>query len=93
MSMVEATSRCPSAIVVPPRMDRYAAESERFFGILARFSPRIEGLSLDEAFLDIAGLERLMGDAAARAQFYPPAACGLCRDEAWERLRYENSPR
>jgi hypothetical protein len=36
---------------------------------------------------------QLMGDAAARAQFYPPATCGLCRDEAWERLRYENSPR
>ena len=36
---------------------------------------------------------QLMGDAAARAQFYPPESCGLCRDEAWERLRHKNSPR
>jgi len=36
---------------------------------------------------------QLMGDAAAKAQFYPPGACGLCGDEAWSRLRYENSPR
>jgi dienelactone hydrolase len=36
---------------------------------------------------------QLMGDATARAQFYPPMTCGLCGDEAWERLRYANSPR
>ena len=36
---------------------------------------------------------QLMGDAAARAQFYPPETCGLCGDEAWERLRHKNAPR
>jgi hypothetical protein len=36
---------------------------------------------------------QLMGDAAARAQFYPPTTCGLCGDEAWERVRLKNSPR
>jgi hypothetical protein len=36
---------------------------------------------------------QLMGDAAARAQFYPPATCGLCGDEAWNRVRHKSSPR
>ncbi len=36
---------------------------------------------------------RLMGDEAARAQFYPPGTCGLCRDDAWMRVRHNNSPR
>lgn len=35
---------------------------------------------------------QLMGDEAARAQFYPGGTCGLCGDDAWERLRYSNSP-
>lgn len=36
---------------------------------------------------------QLMDDETARAQFYPPETCGLCGDDAWERLRYNNSPR
>jgi hypothetical protein len=36
---------------------------------------------------------QLMGDAAARAQFYPAGTCGLCGDEAWNRFRHKNSPR
>jgi DNA polymerase-4 len=43
-------------------MDRYAEASHRFFGILGDFSPEVEGLSLDEAFLDVTGSERLLGD-------------------------------
>jgi hypothetical protein len=35
---------------------------------------------------------QLMGDVAAKAQFYPAATCGLCGDEAWMRLRYANTP-
>jgi hypothetical protein len=35
---------------------------------------------------------QLMGDQVARAQFYPPATCGLCDASGWERLRYNNSP-
>ena len=35
---------------------------------------------------------QLMDDAAARAQFYPAGSCGLCRDEAWERVRHGSSP-
>jgi dienelactone hydrolase len=35
---------------------------------------------------------QLMGDVAAKAQFYPPTTCGLCRDDAWMRLRHKNTP-
>jgi DNA polymerase-4 len=62
MPMAEALRRCPKAIVVRHRMDRYAEASQVFFDILGDFSPEVEGLSLDEAFLDCTGSERLLGD-------------------------------
>jgi DNA polymerase-4 len=61
MPMAEALRRCPHAIVVRHRMDRYVAASRTFFAILGDFSPEVEGLSLDEAFLDVTGSERLLG--------------------------------
>jgi DNA polymerase-4 len=62
--MAEAMRRCPHAIVVGHRMDRYASASRQFFAILGDFSPDVEGLSLDEAFLDCTGSERLLGVGA-----------------------------
>jgi DNA polymerase-4 len=62
MPMAEALRRCPRAIVVRHRMDRYAAASRGFFAILGDYSPEVEGLSLDEAFLDVTASERLLGD-------------------------------
>jgi DNA polymerase IV len=62
MPMAEALRRCPSAIVVRHRMDRYAHASHEFFQILGDYSPEVEGLSLDEAFLDVTASERLLGD-------------------------------
>ena len=64
MPMAEALRRCPRAIVVRHRMDRYVEASQQFFAILGAFSPDVEGLSLDEAFLDCTGSERLLGDGA-----------------------------
>ena len=64
MPMAEALRRCPRAIVVRHRMDRYVDASRTFFKILGDFSPEVEGLSLDEAFLDVTGSERLLGDGA-----------------------------
>ncbi len=61
MPMAEALRRCPRAIVVRHRMDRYAEASRRFFAILGDYSPDVEGLSLDEAFLELTGSERLLG--------------------------------
>ncbi len=62
MPMAEAMRRCPHAIVVPHRMERYADASHTFFEILGDYSPEVEGLSLDEAFLDVTASERLFGD-------------------------------
>ncbi len=67
MPMAEAIRRCPRAIVVPHRISHYAAVSRKFFAILETFSPAVEGLSLDEAFLDLTGTERLLGEPRAVA--------------------------
>src|SRR6516162_7692041 len=53
MPMREALRRCPEAIVVPPRMGRYQEVSAQVFAIFHEFTPLVEGLSLDEAFLDV----------------------------------------
>ncbi len=68
MPMVEAKRRCPQAIIVPPRMQRYAEVSEQIMTVFGDFSPRVEPLSLDEAFVDLTGAERLLGppDVVAR---------------------------
>ncbi len=63
MSSVEAKQRCPELIFVGGDMKRYAAESRCIFEIFRTFSPLVEGLSLDEAFLDLTGSERLLGPA------------------------------
>lgn len=63
MSSVEAKKRCPHLIFVPGDMKRYAEESRRIFEIFRSYSPLVEGLSLDEAFLDLTGSERLLGPA------------------------------
>ncbi len=67
MPMAEAMRRCPRAIVVRHRMDRYVEASRTFFRILGDASPEVEGLSLDEAFLDVTGSERLLGSGEAIA--------------------------
>jgi len=67
MPMAEALRRCPRAVVVRHRMDRYVDASRAFFAILGDYSPEVEGLSLDEAFLDVTASERLLGDGVAIA--------------------------
>jgi DNA polymerase IV len=68
MPMAEALRRCPTAIVVRHRMERYAEASHAFFAILGDYSPEVEGLSLDEAFLDVTASERLLGDGPTIAR-------------------------
>jgi DNA polymerase-4 len=58
----EALRRCPDAVVVAPRMGRYLEISARVFEIFREFTPLVEGLSLDEAFLDVTASQRLLGD-------------------------------
>ena len=68
MPTVEARRRCPDAVYLPGDMKKYARESKRIFGIFGRFTPSVEGLSLDEAFLDLSGSERLLGPPAQVGQ-------------------------
>ena len=64
-AMAIARRRCPDAIFLHPDHARYSAVSRQIFSILARFSPLIEQLSIDEGFLDLTGMERLMEDPRA----------------------------
>jgi DNA polymerase-4 len=67
MPMGEALRRCPDALVVPPRMRRYAEVSAEVFEVFRRFTPLVEALSIDEAFLDVTGSRSLFGDGPAIA--------------------------
>ena len=64
MPSVDARRRCPELIFVRGRMNMYRRESRQIFEIFRRFTPRVEGLSVDEAFLDLAGTEQLWGPPA-----------------------------
>jgi DNA polymerase-4 len=59
--MSVARRQCPGAVVVPVRMSRYREVSQRIFAIFDEFSPLVEPLSVDEAFLDLTGCEKLLG--------------------------------
>lgn len=62
MPVSRARSLCPSAIVVPSRMSAYTEASRAVFAIFRETTPLVEGLSVDEAFLDVNGLRRLVGE-------------------------------
>ena len=57
----QALRLCPDAVVVPPRMDAYSAASRDVFAIFRDTTPLVEGLSIDEAFLDVGGLGKVSG--------------------------------
>lgn len=65
--MVVARRNCPQAIVVPVRSKRYREVSNRIFEILRRFTDLVEPISIDEAFLDVEGSRRLLGNSVAIA--------------------------
>jgi DNA polymerase-4 len=59
----EALRRCPHAIVVAPRIGHYSAVSQQIFAVFHEFTPLVQGLSLDEAFLDVTASRGALGDA------------------------------
>ncbi len=61
MPMFKALKACPDAVVVKPRMDVYAEEGRRIRTMMEAVTPLVEPLSIDEAFLDLSGTERLHG--------------------------------
>jgi len=88
MSGRQARRLCPHAVVVPPRMSAYAEASRALYALFEETTPLVEGLSIDEAFLDVRGLERLAGSPveiaarlrrAAREQLGLPVTVGVAR--------------
>jgi DNA polymerase-4 len=63
MPMRTALKLCPHALCVRPRMQRYQEVSRQVFGVFQEFTPLVQGLSLDEAFLDVTGSQQLWGGA------------------------------
>jgi DNA polymerase-4 len=57
----QALRLCPDAVVVPPRMEAYSSASRAVFAVFERTTPLVEGVSIDEAFLDVGGLRRVSG--------------------------------
>ncbi|HEY6099877.1 MAG TPA: DNA polymerase IV, partial [Anaeromyxobacter sp.] len=64
MPTARARKLCPDGVFLPPRFERYGALSERVFGVYRRYTPLVEPLSLDEAFLDVTASRALHGSGA-----------------------------
>jgi DNA polymerase-4 len=63
MPTARAHRLCPHGVFLHPRMERYVEVSHEIFAIFQRYTPLVEGLSVDEAFLDVTGCQRLFGPA------------------------------
>ncbi|HIG12654.1 MAG: DNA polymerase IV [bacterium] len=63
MPCAQARRLCPSMVLLPPDFDRYTEASRQIMAVFQSFTPLVEPLSLDEAFLDVSGCERLHGSA------------------------------
>jgi DNA polymerase IV len=76
----QARQLCPDAVVVPPRMSAYTEASRAVFAVFRDTTPLVEGVSIDEAFLDVGGLRRIRGapaDIAARLRHEVRQRVGL----------------
>lgn len=65
MPTSQALRLCPDLVILSPDFEKYTRVSRAVMGIFRRYTPLVEPLSLDEAFLDVTGAERLFGDAIA----------------------------
>jgi DNA polymerase-4 len=88
MGGTQARRLCPQAIVVPPRMAAYAQASRALYALFEDTTPSVEGLSIDEAFLDVRGMQRTAGTPweiavrlrnAARERLGLPLTVGIAR--------------
>jgi DNA polymerase-4 len=80
MPISQAYRRCPQGVYLPVRMDRYLEVSRQVMAILSTFTPSMQQISVDEAFLDLTGTERLFGPAretGARLKAQVRSATGL----------------
>jgi DNA polymerase-4 len=74
----QARRLCPQAVVVSPRMAAYSEASRAMFRVFEDATPLVEGLSIDEAFLDVRGMQRLAGS--------PVEIAARLRRDVWERV-------
>jgi DNA polymerase-4 len=79
MPLRTAARLCPQAIFVEGHMERYREYSQKLFAILSRFSPRVEMASVDEAYVDLTGTERLHGPPMRVAHLLHAAIQGETR--------------
>jgi len=88
MGGAQARRLCPQAVIVPPRFDAYVEASRAVFALFDDATPLVEGLSIDEAFLDVRGLERIAGTPeeiavrlrrTVRAEVGLPITVGIAR--------------
>ncbi len=79
MPIGRAARLCPEGAFVPVDMDKYAAVSREVMAILADFTPLLEPVSIDEAFLDVTGTEGLHGDGPAAARAIKDRIAGSLR--------------
>lgn len=68
MPIFQAKRKCPHGIYIKPRMHRYKAVSKTIMAVLREFSPLVEQISIDEAFLDVTGCQPLYGTAVDIAE-------------------------
>jgi DNA polymerase IV len=78
MGAAQARRLCPHAVVVPPRMSAYSDASKEVFEVFERTTPAVEALSIDEAFLDARGLDRIKGS--------PPEIAARLREDVREHV-------
>lgn len=67
MPMFKALKACPQAVVIPPSMGKYSKEGRRIRELMIALTPQVEPLSIDEAFLDLGGTQRLHGRSPAQS--------------------------
>ena len=68
MPIYQAKQKCPHGIFVPPRMGRYKEVSQKVMALLRDFSLLVEPVSIDEAYMDITGCQRLFGEPQETAR-------------------------
>jgi DNA polymerase IV len=100
MPMARARRLCPQAVVLPPRFDAYGEVSGRVQEIFRAFTPLVEPIALDEAFLDVTGSERLFGTGPQigaairhriRADIGPAASVGVAATKLVAKLASEDA--
>lgn len=68
MASALALKKCPALIILPPAMDKYREAAQQIFSIYKTYTPLVEPLSLDEAYLDVTGVEQCQGSATLMAE-------------------------